>query len=85
MEIKTRLVGIVIILCGAVFVLMGCLVLAAGIWAFAVGKPYAFSGGGVVLTIGLAAIGYGRRCVKGFAKSAAGKHERLEEPELPGK
>jgi len=85
METNTRLVGIAIILSGAVFVFMGGLVLAAGIWAFAAGKPYAFSGGGVFLTIGLAAIGYGWQCMKGFAKSAAGKHERLEEPEPLGK
>ncbi|MGO9983208.1 MAG: hypothetical protein ACLPIX_03230 [Rhodomicrobium sp.] len=81
----TRLIGILIIAFGAVFALLGAIVLAAVIQAFATGVPLSSDGrgGAIFLSIGIAAIGYGWQCVKGFDKPRSGKQERPVKPIPP--
>ncbi len=81
----TRLIGILIIMFGAIFALLGVLALAAVVKAIATAAPPspAGNGGGVFLSIGAAAIGYGWRCVKGFDEQGPGKRKKRQAEPIP--
>ena len=64
----TRIIGLFIILVGSVTFAFGSLPLVAMAYALIRGKPSPHFGGnsGILIGGGLAIIGYGWQCVKGF-------------------
>ena len=78
----TRLIGIVILLFGTVFVLFAGFFLVGGILTKADDHSWG-KGVAVFLTIGVAASRYGWQCVRGFGKQE--KAERQAKTDTPGK